>query len=338
MCDDLTNADNEKFLKGVTRREFGAMAGAAGLAALLPAPANAKEVKGRDVTFATPHGTADGYFAAPSSGKHPAVLVWPDVMGIRPAFRQMGERLAQSGYAVLTVNPFYRSVKGQFLQPGESYADPAVRAKIGPWRALLTPEAVVSDAAAYLGWLDTQIPMVAMVLGFVVIGTTLFVGLGLTSGWPRYAVLSGIAVSIALAAASTYQRWPYVQGRYLLPVLVVVVVIAGLQIDRRSIDRRLVANLLGSLAIAMVVVQVSAFVHDLRRYSVGPNGPMFPGSEAVWQPPLLSVRGFDLLFAAVGAVAVVALLLCRRDVVPRAGTDGGVALAPNVATALGREG
>ena len=156
MCDDLTNADNEKFLKGVTRREFGAMAGAAGLAALLPAPANAKEVKGRDVTFATPHGTADGYFAAPSSGKHPAVLVWPDVMGIRPAFRQMGERLAQSGYAVLTVNPFYRSVKGQFLQPGESYADPAVRAKIGPWRALLTPEAVVSDAAAYLGWLDTQ--------------------------------------------------------------------------------------------------------------------------------------------------------------------------------------
>lgn len=156
MCDDLTNADNEKLLKGVSRREFGAMAGAAGLAALLPAPANAKEVKGRDVTFATPDGTADGYFAAPTSGKHPAVLVWPDVMGMRPAFRQMGERLAQSGFAVLTVNPFYRSVKGQFLQPGESFADPAVRAKIGPWRALLTPEAVVRDATAYVGWLDKQ--------------------------------------------------------------------------------------------------------------------------------------------------------------------------------------
>lgn len=156
MCDDLTNADNEKLLKGVSRREFGAMAGAAGLAAFLPAPANAKEVKGRDVTFTTPDGTADGYFAAPTRGKHPAVLVWPDVMGMRPAFRQMGERLAQSGFAVLTVNPFYRSVKGQFLQPGESYSDPAVRAKIGPWRALLTPEAVVSDAAAYVGWLDKQ--------------------------------------------------------------------------------------------------------------------------------------------------------------------------------------
>lgn len=156
MCDDLTHADNEKLLKGVSRREFGAMAGAAGLAALLPAPANAKEVKGRDVTFATPDGTADGYFAAPVSGRHPAVLVWPDVMGMRPAFRQMGERLAQSGFSVLTVNPFYRSVKGQFLQPDESFADPAVRAKIGPWRALLTPDAVVRDAAAYVGWLDKQ--------------------------------------------------------------------------------------------------------------------------------------------------------------------------------------
>lgn len=156
MCDDLTNADNEKLLKGISRRDFGVMAGAAGLAALLPAPANAKAVKGRDVTFTTPDGTADGYFVAPSSGRHPAVLVWPDVMGMRPAFRQMGERLAQSGFAVLTVNPFYRSVKGQFLQPGESYADPAVRAKIGPWRALLTPDAVVRDAAAYVGWLDQQ--------------------------------------------------------------------------------------------------------------------------------------------------------------------------------------
>ena len=86
MCDDLTNADNETLLKGISRRDFGAMAGAAGLAAMLPAPANAKDVKGRDVTFATPDGTADGYFAAPTSGKHPAVLVWPDVMGIRLAF------------------------------------------------------------------------------------------------------------------------------------------------------------------------------------------------------------------------------------------------------------
>lgn len=156
MCDDLTAADNQRFLGGVSRREFGMMAGAAGLAAMLPAPANAVPVKGREVSFATPDGTADGYFVAPSSGTHPGVLVWPDVMGIRPAFRQMADRLAQSGYAVLTVNPFYRSVKGEFLKPGESFAQPALREKVGPWRAQLTPEAVVRDANAYVGFLDKQ--------------------------------------------------------------------------------------------------------------------------------------------------------------------------------------
>lgn len=156
MCDELTASDNAKILGGVSRREFGVMAGAAGLSAFLPKPANAKAVTGREVSFATPDGTADGYFVAPSSGRHPAVLVWPDVMGIRPAFRQMADRLAQSGYAVLTVNPFYRSVKGEFLKPGESFAQPALREKVGPWRALLTPDAVVRDAAAYVGFLDKQ--------------------------------------------------------------------------------------------------------------------------------------------------------------------------------------
>ncbi|HEV7288510.1 dienelactone hydrolase family protein [Sphingomonas sp.] len=156
MCDDLTNADNELMAKPLSRRDFGAAAGAAGLMALLPTPANALGIQSSDVTFKTPDGTADAYYAAPNKGKHPAVLVWPDVMGLRPAFRQMGERLAQSGFAVLTINPFYRSVKGRFLQPGESYATPSVREKIGPWRALLTPDAVVRDATAYVAWLDKQ--------------------------------------------------------------------------------------------------------------------------------------------------------------------------------------
>lgn len=168
MCDDLTAAENETFLNGVTRRDFGAMAGAAGLAALLPVPAHAKAIKGREISFATPDGTADGYFVAPASGRHPGVIVWPDVMGIRPAFRQMADRLAQSGYAVLTINPFYRSVKGEFLKPGESFAQPAVREKVGPWRALLTPDAVERDAAAYLAVLDKQ-PEVNLKRG---VGTT----------------------------------------------------------------------------------------------------------------------------------------------------------------------
>ena len=47
----------------------------------------------------------------PATGTAPGVLVWPDIFGLRPAFRQMGKRLAESGYSVLVVNPFYRVKK-----------------------------------------------------------------------------------------------------------------------------------------------------------------------------------------------------------------------------------
>ncbi|MCX8475042.1 MAG: dienelactone hydrolase family protein [Sphingomonas sp.] len=157
MCDELTVADNERFLAdAMSRRAFGAAAAAVGIGVLLPSPANALAVKGRDVTIKTPDGVADAYFVAPATGKHPAVLVWPDIMGLRPAFRQMADRLAESGYAVLTVNQFYRSTKAPFLKPGESYDQPEVRAKIAPWRDALTGAAVTSDGKAFVAWLDKQ--------------------------------------------------------------------------------------------------------------------------------------------------------------------------------------
>ncbi|MEG3088004.1 dienelactone hydrolase family protein [Sphingomonas sp. PB4P5] len=156
MCDEHTAEDNAAFLAGLSRRQFGAAAGAVGLAMLLPSPANAKPVKGKSVTITTPDGSADGYFVAPTSGKHPAVLIWPDIMGLRPAFQQMANRLSESGYAVLVVNQFYRSTKAPFLKAGESFDQPEIRAKIGPWRTLLTPEATTRDAQAFTTFLDAQ--------------------------------------------------------------------------------------------------------------------------------------------------------------------------------------
>jgi carboxymethylenebutenolidase len=158
MCDEQTADDNDRFLASVhpSRRTFGMLAGAAGMAALWPAPANALAVAGKDVTIATPDGTCDAYFVAPATGKHPGVLIWPDIMGLRPAFRQMADRLAQSGYAVLVVNQFYRSVKAPFLAAGESFDQPAVRARIMPYTQALTPEGTTRDATAFTAWLDKQ--------------------------------------------------------------------------------------------------------------------------------------------------------------------------------------
>ncbi|MBX3592932.1 dienelactone hydrolase family protein [Sphingomonas sp.] len=156
MCDDLTQADNERAFGTMSRRDFGGLGGAAALAMFLPAPAQAKAIKRRDVTIATPDGIADAYFVAPAAGRHPAVLVWPDIMGLRPAFRKMADRLAQSGYAVLTVNQFYRSAKAPIMAEGENFGQPAVRERLMGWRKLMPPEAVMRDAAAFGAWLDKQ--------------------------------------------------------------------------------------------------------------------------------------------------------------------------------------
>ena len=113
MCDQDHFEDDRREYEArglVTRRQFGALVGA-GITMMLPQVPNAAAVTESDVSVTTPDGTADCYFVHPASGTAPGVLFWPDIFGLRPAFRQMGKRLAESGYAVLVVNPFYRVKK-----------------------------------------------------------------------------------------------------------------------------------------------------------------------------------------------------------------------------------
>src|SRR6187200_37100 len=139
----------------VTRREFGALLGA-GMAMLLPQVVNAVAVTESDVSVTTPDGTADCYFVHPASGAVSGVLMWPDIFGLRPAFRQMGKRLAESGYSVLVVNPFYRTKKAPTAENGA--ATPI--AQVMPLAQGLNETTHMTDARAFIGWLDNQ-PSVA---------------------------------------------------------------------------------------------------------------------------------------------------------------------------------
>ena len=141
---------------GVSRREFGALTLGAGFLSLLPRAADAAEVTDAEVEIKTPDGTADAYFVHPVKGAHPAVLIWPDIFGLRPAFRQMGRRLAESGYAVLVVNPFYRQKKAPTAPEHPDFNDPATRAALMDLMGSLTQETEFTDAKAFVAWLDTQ--------------------------------------------------------------------------------------------------------------------------------------------------------------------------------------
>jgi carboxymethylenebutenolidase len=158
MCDqDHFDDDRQDYeARGlVTRRQFGAMLGA-GMVMLLPKVANAVTVTEADVTVTTPDGAADCYFVHPATGTAAAVLMWPDIFGLRPAFRQMGKRLAESGYSVLVVNPFYRTKKAPTADAGA--ATPI--AQLMPLAQGLNETTHTTDAKAFIAWLDQQ-PSVA---------------------------------------------------------------------------------------------------------------------------------------------------------------------------------
>ena len=142
--------------RSLTRREFGRMAVTAGLLATLPRQAFAGHTKGRDLEIKTPGGVADAYFVHPAKGRHPGVLIWPDIFGLRPAFKEMVTRLAEAGYAVLVVNPFYRTQRAPTAPEKPSFDDPATRSALMALKNSLTPETAQVDATAFVSWLDAQ--------------------------------------------------------------------------------------------------------------------------------------------------------------------------------------
>jgi carboxymethylenebutenolidase len=154
MCDQ-DHFENDRLeyekLGNVTRKQFGVLLGA-GVAMMLPKVAKAMAVTESDVNVPTPDGTADCYFVHPASGTAPGVLIWPDIFGLRPAFRQMGKRLAESGYSVLVVNPFYRTKKAPIAEAGAAAPIDQVR----PLAQTLSERTHMTDAKAFITWLDTQ--------------------------------------------------------------------------------------------------------------------------------------------------------------------------------------
>jgi carboxymethylenebutenolidase len=158
MCDqDHFEKDRVEYeARGlVTRRQFGAILGT-GIAMMLPQVANAVAVTDSEVTVTTPDGTADCYFVHPAAGTAAGVLLWPDIFGLRPAMRQMGKRLAESGYSVLVVNPFYRVRKAPTADAG---AKTEIK-QLMPLAQALNETTHMTDARAFIAWLDRQ-PSVA---------------------------------------------------------------------------------------------------------------------------------------------------------------------------------
>jgi carboxymethylenebutenolidase len=159
MCDERSLADQDAHVRhhgALTRREFGMLTAGAGLAALWPELAHAAATAEHEVLIETPDGKTDAFFVHPAEGRHPGVILWPDAFGLRPAMRAMAKRLATSGYAVLAVNPYYRTGKAPLLPEGADFGDPETRKQIFSLMGTLSAETHTRDARVYVDWLDAQ--------------------------------------------------------------------------------------------------------------------------------------------------------------------------------------
>jgi carboxymethylenebutenolidase len=145
----------------ISRRHFGALTGAAAVAACAPGEASGESedklaLRETGVTFETPDGTMDAFFVHPGVGKHPGVIFWPDIASLRESKRNMARRLAGEGYAVLVLNPYYRDVTGEQFPDFAAFIDEGGFGEVKPWREKLDAEAIGRDAQAAVNWLDTQ--------------------------------------------------------------------------------------------------------------------------------------------------------------------------------------
>lgn len=169
MCDDLTERDTKRWLeeRKLGRREFSALSVGATAALLVPgcgsddesaasSAADAAATTSSLVKIETQDGTADAFFVHPTTGKHPAVLVWPDILGLRDAFKTMGTRLAASGYAVLVINQYYRTAPAPVLSSWDEWMSDAGKAKLQPNLDAINADGIERDGGALVDWLDKQ--------------------------------------------------------------------------------------------------------------------------------------------------------------------------------------
>ena len=109
------------------------------------------EIKTRD-------GICPAYVYRPTGrGPWPAVLVYMDGPGIRPAILEVGERLATYGYFVLLPDLFYRVGPYEPMNPRTLFSDPEKRKMLmEKFFPSATQALVMSDTQAFLDYLAAQ--------------------------------------------------------------------------------------------------------------------------------------------------------------------------------------
>lgn len=108
-------------------------------------------------TITTPDGTCPVQLFTPTgTGPWPGVVMYPDAGGVRPAFHQMAAQLADSGYAVLLPDVYYRNPGWAPFDMATVFSDPGERGRIMALMHTVTPTVMAADATAFFDYLAAR--------------------------------------------------------------------------------------------------------------------------------------------------------------------------------------
>jgi carboxymethylenebutenolidase len=99
-------------------------------------------------------------FQPPGTGPWPAVLLFMDAIGIRPALFEIGERLAAHGYYAILPDLYYRSGRYDPIDAKRVFTDPSYRDMLREHVGKLGQANAMRDTGAILAFLASQ-PAVA---------------------------------------------------------------------------------------------------------------------------------------------------------------------------------
>lgn len=158
MCDRDDPAHRGPRDWSLSRREFAAMGvlGALGACTTMDMAGDGSSLVEETVRVTTADGTMDAFYVRPASGRHPAILTWPDIAGLREAFKVMARRLAAQGHAVLVANQYYRTGPAPMFADFAAFQANDGFKRAGEMRKLLGPDAIMRDATAAIAWLDAR--------------------------------------------------------------------------------------------------------------------------------------------------------------------------------------
>ncbi len=91
-----------------------------------------------------------------AGGPHPAVILYFDAFGVRPAMHDIAQQLADDGYVVALPNVFYRAGDYKPFDPQNTFNNREERERLMPIMQQASVPAVVADTKALLDVLDAR--------------------------------------------------------------------------------------------------------------------------------------------------------------------------------------